>query len=199
MSQPSTPLLPRRNVWNNFPINFATSSMSQPSTPAISRRNICAYSPRDTNPFRSEQLATNMLDRSAPIANFGDTSPSYPMEPNNNHRSDWLTNKNHRNIVNRLHLETIDNNHASGMDNFNEMPDSNGMPTSACPKEDINVPCQTGAHPKGAQSSELNGGGNHENGLYIIFCFFFTVSIFMILYSIVGLYPSVFKQKKRAH
>lgn len=171
MSQPSTPLLTRRNVWNNFPTNHSPSSMSQPSTPAVSRRNIFAFNPRETNPFRSEQKATNMLDGSAPIANIGGTSPLYPMEQNNNHQSDWLTNKNHRNIVNQLHSETIENNHSSGMNNFNV---SNDMPTSACPKEDTNVPCQTGAHPKNAQSPELNGGGQHVNGL-CLFCLFFYI------------------------
>lgn len=155
ISRPSTPL----RQWDNFPGN--SSSIPQPTTPLISRRNISAVtSPRDTNPFRAEPENNNRneLNRST-----------------SNNQSDWFTNNNsnngnnnnkqRRNFVNRFQSQAIDYNHSSGMNNFDDMPASSDMPTSACPKENTNGSCQTGAHPKSAQSPEQNGNGLHPNGL----------------------------------
>lgn len=162
-------------MWENLSGNFSTSSMSQPTTPVISRRNIFACNPRDTNPFRAEQMNQNALDRSTSNAkanvnpNIVSISPC-SMEKNDNHQSDWLTNKNHRNIVNRL--GTSDGNHSSEMNNFNDIPVIKNMLNSACPKEDNNGTCETGAHPKNAQSSEQNGCDSYDqNGLFFVFFF----------------------------
>lgn len=171
ITQPSTPNPPRRTMWEGLSVNFSTPSMSQPSTPLLSRRNISAYSsPRDTNPFRAEQMDKNRLDQSAPNDNF---AKSFPMETNNYHQSDWLTDKNHRNIVHRA----TDVNRSNEMSKFDAMPINHEMPTSACPKEDTNETCQTGAHPKNAQSTDQNGNGHRVNGL-CLFDVFYSFAIF---------------------
>lgn len=164
ISQPTTPSLGRRSIWNNFPDDSNQSSMSQPATPSLPRRNISASNSRDTNPFRT--TIRNVLDRSPSKGNFGPKSP-YLMEKNNNQQSDWFTSKMQRNIQNRLTSETTSNDsYPSKMNNFDEMPINSDMPTSACPKEESNGSCQTGAHPKNGQTSEQNGKGHPTNGLY---------------------------------
>lgn len=168
MSRPATPVLSRRGLWDNLSGNFSTPSISRPTTPLLSRRNVPANDiPRDTNPFRAEQMDRNVLDRSTPKANFA-TSPSYSMETNDCHQSDWFTNKNQRNIVDR----TNDVSHSVEMSKFDAMPINHELPTSACPKEDNNGTCQTGAHPKNPQSPDQNGNGHHVNGLCLLeLCF----------------------------
>lgn len=178
ISQPTTPSLGRRSIWDNFPGGFDQSSMSQPATPSLQRRNnISAPNPRDTNPFRTIQMDNNrnVSDRSPSKGNFGPKSP-YLMEKNNNQQSDWFTSKMQRNIVNRLPSETTSkDSYPSKMNNFDEMPIKSGMPTSACPKEETNGSCQTGAHPKNGQTSEQNGNGHSTNGSFLFIFSIFTI------------------------
>lgn len=169
MSKPTTPVLPRRGIWDNLSGNFSTPCTSQPTTPLLSRRNIPAHgSPRDTNPFRAEQMDRNVLDRSSSKADFA-TAPSYSMDTYDSHQSDWFTKQNQRNIVDR----TTDVSRPIEMSKFEAMPVNYGMPTSACPKEDTNGTCQTGAHPKNPQSPDQNGNGPPVNGN----CFFLQLQL----------------------
>lgn len=162
MSQPPTPSLGRRNIQNSLSGDFATSSISQPTTPSLPRRNGCAFSPRDSNPFRVGQADDNksVFDQTISSSNFATSSP-YQTEINDNQQSDWFSSKDHRIAVKSLPKQaTEDTQMKNRTDYLNEM----STPTSRL--QDQTRSCPLGAHPKNGPPFDHNGQDPNES-----FCF----------------------------